>query len=107
MSKDNNIGNSPIKTMFAELAQLDDMLSDPSGAMDNTKYMEMFERHWFLREQIAVALVQSLDDLSWLAYSARLEAKRDPEFTNDGPGSARALAQALANGALKLAGAPQ
>jgi hypothetical protein len=102
-----SIGTSSIKSLFVELAQIGDMLNDRSVAMDNAEYLEAMERHWNLREQIAAAPVQSLDDLAWLAHAARLEAERDPEFTNDAPGSARALARALADGARQFAGAAQ
>jgi hypothetical protein len=65
----------------------------------------MCERHLALREQIEAAPVTSLTDLEWVARTLMLEAERDPEFENQGAGSARSLASALARGALQFTGA--
>lgn len=101
MDNNNPSGNVPLKALFVELAQLDDALRDPSVAMDNAEYERTCERHWALREQIAATPMLAADDQVWLAYTFQLEAERDSEFENHGPGSARHLAQALAENILR------
>ncbi|MCW2284946.1 hypothetical protein M2323_002927 [Rhodoblastus acidophilus] len=105
MSKKDNTGKSPIKRLFSELLKVDAILRDPPTAMDDTEYGAVVDRHWALRELIASHPVGSLADLAWISQALSLETDRDPEFTNDAPGSARALAMVIANGALQLAGA--
>lgn len=105
MSKKDTIGNSPIKALFTELAQLTNALGDPSILLENAEYTEICELCWDIREQIESAPVESLHDLRWKARALQLEADRNPEFDNEGPGSARALAAAVANGAIQLASA--
>ena len=103
-TENRNIGNSPIKAMFSELAQLDDALRDPSISIDSDGYEDAIERHWTLREQIGATPARSLAELSLKAHALQVEAERDTSFENDGAGSARQLARSLANDVLRLAG---
>jgi hypothetical protein len=99
-----NIGNSPFKAMVIRLALLDFNLGEVET---DAEIADLLEQHWALRKQIETTPMRTINDLSWFSVATQIEIERDPEFTNDAPGSARALAKALADGALKLAGAPQ
>jgi hypothetical protein len=89
-----NIGNSPIKAIFVELAQLDEALRDPSISMDYDDYGAI-ERHWALREAINATPACSLAELHAKARPLQVKISRDENFTNHGPGPARHLAKSL------------
>jgi hypothetical protein len=104
ITKIENIGNSPFKPLVVKLALLDHNLD---GVETDAEQTDVLEQHWAIREQIETTPMRTINDLSWFSVATQIEIERDPEFTNDGAGSARALAKALADGVLKLAGAPQ
>jgi hypothetical protein len=95
------IGNSPIKSMFIELAQLD---VDLRATETDLELGEVLDRHWAVREQIATTPVLNLRDAVWMARAAKLEEERDPRFTNDAPGSASHLASLAVAGLIRFAG---
>jgi hypothetical protein len=96
-----NIGISPFKAMFIKLLQLGAELRN--AADDNTQG-EVLERHWAVREKIAATPALSLHDAIWRARAAEIERQRDPDFTNDVPGSAAHLASLVVADMILFAG---
>jgi hypothetical protein len=76
MSKDNTIGKSPIKSLFAELLKLDieiDNLPDESGDDD---LIEVRNRQWAVAAQIDTTLARNLGELSNKNRAMQLMAER-------------------------------
>lgn len=106
MFKDNNIGNSPIKSLFAELLRLDielDSLPDPAG---DEELSEIRDHQWAVAAQIDTTLARNLGELSYKNRAMQLMAERDKEFDCHVPGSARSLALSIAADVIRLACTP-
>lgn len=94
-----NVGNSPIKAMFADLAQFDDWLHDPSIEKKEDDCLATVERHLALRAQIVATPARSLAELAWKAHALQIDAKCGPSW----PKFAEQLAHSLADDVLRLA----
>ncbi len=70
-----NIGNSPIKPMFIELAQLDDWLRDPSVEKEEDDCLATVERCLALREQIGATPACSLAELAFKDHALKIDVE--------------------------------
>jgi len=95
-----NIGKSPIKSMFIELAQLDDWLRDTSIEKNEDDCRATIEQHLALRERIGARPARSLNEMALKAHTLNIDAECDPSW----PKSAEQLARSLADDVLRLAG---
>ena len=98
------IGNSPIKSLFIELAKLDVDLSTAETAIEQAR---VAERHWAIREKIVATPASNLHDAIWMARAAQLEIERDPDFTNDAAWSAAHLASLVVADMIRFAGSAE
>jgi hypothetical protein len=98
-----NIGNSPIKPTFIELAQLDDWLHDPSIEKEEDDCLATIEKHLALRKRIGAMPARSLAEMALKAHTLKIDAECERLW----PRLAEQLARSLADDVLRLAGHKQ
>jgi hypothetical protein len=94
--------NFPISGMLRTLEQLNERLSDRSIDLCDTELCAVMDRHWSIRESINSTAANNQSEIVAKARALQLESQRDPDFGNEGPGSACELAKSLAEDVIRL-----